>query len=99
MADFAKIIREDQRLVILRLLAESPGYASNSSVLTSALEGYGHAPTRDQVEGHLAWLAEQDLIKTERMGSVIIATITGRGLDVAQGKAKVPGVKQPGPGL
>ncbi|EDQ2494207.1 ArsR family transcriptional regulator, partial [Salmonella enterica subsp. enterica] len=34
---FVDFLREDWRLVILRILSEMPGYSSNSSVLYGAL--------------------------------------------------------------
>ncbi|HBI6266771.1 TPA: ArsR family transcriptional regulator, partial [Serratia marcescens] len=38
---FADFLREDQRLVMLRFLAEMPSYSSNSSVIYQALTRYG----------------------------------------------------------
>ena len=96
MSDFKTIIREDMRLVILRLLAEMPAYRSNSSVLLAGLENFGHAPTRDTVKTEVQWLAEQDLVTVENVGPVVVATLTERGGDVAKGRAVVPGVKRPG---
>ena len=94
--NFAAHLSADRRLVILRLLSEFQMYRSNSSVLHMALEGFGHATTRDLVKTDLAWLAEQGLVNTEVMGPVIVATATERGLDVASGRAMVPGVARPG---
>ena len=94
--NFADHLTEDRRLVLLRLLAELPMYRANSSVLHMALERFGHATTRDLVKTDLAWLAEQGLVKTEVMGPVLVATASERGLDVASGRAVVPGVARPG---
>lgn len=93
---FADFLRHDQRLVILRLLSELAGYRANSSVLASALEGYGHAMTRDQVKTELRWLEEQGLVSVEDMEPVLVVTLLERGEDVAKGRATVPGVKRPG---
>ncbi|UTW12946.1 VpaChn25_0724 family phage protein [Marinobacterium rhizophilum] len=90
--------QEDRRLVILRLLAEDADYRVNSSILQQGIELYGHSVSRDKLHTELHWLAEQDLLKCEPINSVLIVTLTQRGLDVAQGKAVVPGVKRPGPG-
>lgn len=95
---FETHIQEDRRLVILRLLAEAQGYDLNSSILQTALTSFGHRPSRDQLHTELAWLAEQGLIKTHQVHSVLVATLTSRGADVAKGLATVPGVKKPGPG-
>jgi hypothetical protein len=95
--NFSERIAQDRRLVILRLLERTPGYSANESLLDLALEDFGHRTSRDQVRADLAWLAEQQLIATEEIGGITIAIATRRGLDVARGKAIVPGVRRPAP--
>lgn len=94
---YAKILEEDQRLVILRSLKDTNGTA-NDSVLQTMLQAYGHTISRDKVKTHLHWLNEQGLVTIDSILSTDIATITGRGHDVATGSAKVPGVGAPRPG-
>lgn len=96
MSEFATFLVEDQRLVLLRILRELPGYQSNSSVLCSCLERYGHMLSRDQVKTQLVWLGEQGLLDIQDLGSVLVATLTERGADVATGRARAHGVKRPG---
>lgn len=92
-------LEQDRRLVILRVLVESPGYRANDSVIHTALEAYGHSVSRDQARTDIAWLAEQGLISTEEIGDgVTVATLSQRGEDVAAGRAVAPGVKKPAPG-
>ncbi|CCG07343.1 hypothetical protein [Pararhodospirillum photometricum] len=93
-------VREDRRLCVLRLLAEDADYTLNTSILQSALTDLGHGIARDVVESDAAWLEEQGLVSRESLGGgkVIVVRLLGRGLDVAQGKATVPGVKRPRPG-
>ena len=79
---FQDFLRQDVRLVLLRVLTEMPAYRSNSSVLGSALERYGHAVTRDQVKTELAWLAEH---LNELPGSGIVYTLTTRDADRVAG--------------
>ena len=85
------------RLTLLRFLLGAPSYRANSSILHNVADQYGLAATRDQIKGQLAWLAEQSLIKTEDLLGLTIATLTERGLDVAEGRATCPGVQRPGP--
>lgn len=94
---FADYLRQDQRLVVLRILSELPQFRSNSSVMANLLGEYGHHPSRDQVKTELVWLGEQNLIKVEDIGSVLVVTLTERGADVAAGRASVPGVSKPRP--
>ena len=90
---------EHVRLAVLRVLVEAPGYAGNDSVLASAVGALGLTVTRDQLRTQIAWLEEQHLITTMRpTPSLIVATITERGCDVAKGVAVIPGVQRPSPG-
>lgn len=96
MSQYADFLRQDMRLVLLRLLVEMPAYRANSSVLNAALDGFGHSVSRDQVKTELHWLGEQGAVKLEEMGPVLVATLTERGQDIAAGRARVPGIKRPG---
>jgi hypothetical protein len=57
----------------------------------------GLTPTRDQIKTELAWLAEQQLVTSEDHAGLVVATLTERGLDVAEGRTVVPGVQRPSP--
>jgi len=99
---FEETLQADRRLVILRLLQEAAGYSLNSSVLRTALdEKYAYKVGRDVVETDLAWLDEQRLVRIERLEApsktIMVATLTERGLDVQAGRSIVPGVNRPSP--
>lgn len=101
MTDFATFHGAHIRLCILRLLAASPGYFANDSVLQQGVEAHGLACTRDQMRGHLTWLEEQRLVTIQRPGGtgmIMVATLGERGGDVAAGRSTVPGVQKPSPG-
>lgn len=98
MKSFHEFLREDWRLVILRCLAGSAAYRSNSSVLQRMMSSVGHELSRDQVRTELHWLSEQDLVALdESLPTVLVAKLTERGADVAAGRAAVPGVQRPSP--
>lgn len=99
MTTFAEKLRQDRRLVLLRLLAEQTGYLANSSVLHAGLMSLGVASSRDDVLTDLHWLKEQDLLAelTEPVPGVVVVRLGKRGNDVAAGLAVVPGVSRPGP--
>lgn len=82
-------------MAILRALAELPLFRANSSVLTSLLDQFGHAVSRDQVKTELRWLEEQGLLAIDEVGSVLVATLNERGQDVAEGRAVVDGIARP----
>lgn len=96
MTPYSDFIRQDVRLVLLRLLVEMTAYRANSSVLTMALDSYGHTLSRDQVKTELHWLAEQGALTLQDVGPVIVATLSERGQDIAAGRNRVPGIKRPG---
>lgn len=95
---YARLVEEDRRLSILRLLAESNEYKANEFLLQSALDGVGHAVSGDRLRADLAWLAEQGLVGVETVAEVRVPKLSARGLDVAQGRVTHPGVKRPRPG-
>jgi hypothetical protein len=97
MNTFTKIVDEDRRLTILLLLSESPDYKANHFLLQTALDGFGHTVSVDRLKSDLAWLAEQGLVVQHDTAGVQVPQLTDRGLDVAQGRVVVPGVKRPRP--
>lgn len=88
---------EDRRLVILRLLEQSPCYETNESLIATFLRQFGHAVSRDRIRTDLAWLKEQGLVTVEEFELVQIAAATQRGIETAQGIITTPGVKRAGP--
>ncbi|MGD9638372.1 MAG: ArsR family transcriptional regulator [Alphaproteobacteria bacterium] len=70
----------------------------NDSILQTALNQVGHNVSRDVLRSELAWLEEQGLVKVEVvLDHIHVAELTTRGLDVAEGRSKIPGIKRPGP--
>lgn len=95
---FADRLREDRRLVLLRLLNEQNAYRANSSVLHAGLHHLGVAASRDDVLTDLHWLQDQGLLSVEEaVPGVSVANLSARGKDVADGCSVVPGVSRPGP--
>lgn len=86
------------RITVLRVLMDAPGCEANDSILCDAVEERGHKVSRDFIRNQMGWLSEQGLVTQRDLGALKIVTLTGRGLDVAKGKAIVDGVKQPTPG-
>ncbi|MEI6897876.1 MAG: ArsR family transcriptional regulator [Psychromonas sp.] len=91
------ILAKVQRLQILEILKEDAGYDQNDLMLMTALEAIGAGTSHDNLNSELAWLEEQALITLEKVGTLLVATITRRGLDIASGRARNPGVNRPRP--
>jgi len=94
----AQVKQEDRRLLILKALAAENDYSISDMVLRELLSQYGHTESSDTIRVDIAWLEEQGLVTLEKVGMATVATITERGLDVANGAARVPGVRRPRPG-
>jgi len=94
---FAEHYAKHLRIAILRVLSGAPSCTTNSSILHSALPEVGLTPTRDQIKTELAWMAEQGLLTVGDHPGLVVATLTERGLDVAEGRTVVPGVQRPSP--
>jgi hypothetical protein len=98
MKSFAEKLREDRRLVILRLLSEQPQFRMNSSNVYLGLNHLGVLGTRDDVLTDLHWLKDQGLLRLDdvpEVPSLMLCTLTARGQDVSTGSARVPGVSVP----
>lgn len=96
--NFADVRTEDRRLSILLVLESSPRYEANAHLVREMIERYyGHSASLDTVRADLAWLAEQGLAQVEELQGLPLARASGRGIDVALGRANCPGVKRPLP--
>jgi len=95
LADFK---REDRRLLILKALASESDYAISDVVMRGLLSEFGHGISMDVMHADLAWLQDVGLLSIEKAGRVVIATVTDRGVDVAEGRSIVPGIRRPRPG-
>lgn len=95
MNSFKEHMAEDRRLCILRLLSESQGRA-NDSMLQTALDKLGHRRiSRSAIRADIQFLAQRGLVSEEWVETILVATITERGVDVAEGREEVEGIKKP----
>ncbi|OTS03021.1 hypothetical protein CAT24_07230 [Acinetobacter pittii] len=84
---FEAHLKEEMRLVILRLLNELPSYRGNSSTLHSGLNHWGLSFSRDQVKTELYWLKEQGCVEVEMDNpAVVVVKLTERGQDVVESR-------------
>lgn len=97
--NFAAFQDQDRRLVLLRALENAAQYRANALLLRRYCDFVGHVVSADRIEQDLAWLAEQGLVIRDASGEVTVVTLSVRGLDVATGRTRVPGVQTPTPGL
>lgn len=93
--DMGDVWRSHLRIAILRALNDDPGKVANESMLVDLVQAVHISADRDQVRKELLWLAEQDLVVPEVSRGSMGATVTERGIMVAEGKRTHPGVKRP----
>ena len=90
------VLNEHERIAILRTLNAMSGYSTNDSIIQESCTQFGIDMSRDRVKSQLAWLEEQGAVSTNPVGNYVVAELTARGQDVAEGRARMPGVKRPG---
>jgi|TARA_R110001583_G_scaffold9243_2_gene43919 hypothetical protein len=94
---YAELVSTDIRLRVLQALECDPDYSHNEDVVRMALGAAGHNISRDLLRTELYWLKEQGALTLEDHDGLIVVTLTSRGEDIALGRARVPGIKRPGP--
>ena len=87
----------DLRLVLLRALARQPRYTANEAILQKEAEAFGHSRSRDAIRNELRYLSGVSAVRLVEESGYIIATLTRRGHDHAEGLAEVEGVNKPSP--
>lgn len=94
--NFENKLKEEMRLVLLRLLNELPSYRGNSSTLHSGLIHWGLSYSRDQVKTELYWLKDQGCIEIEFDNpDVIVVKLIERGQDVIENRTRIHGIQRP----
>ena len=96
--NFAQFQQEDRRLCMLLALEQAAGYEANHFLLNQFLDSVqGHNISHDLVITEGQWLAEQGLVTAKQVGDAHIFKLTTKGVDCANGKTTVHGVKRPMP--
>jgi len=94
--DYQKFMTEQQRLVMLRILSEVTARTANSSVIYNLMARWGLPISRDKVKTMLRWLEEQELVTIQPVESVLVATLTNRGMEVVKGFVIIDGIAEVG---
>jgi len=91
------IISQEARLIILRELAEQPGYSLNDAMLQEVLKTFGINRSRDWLAEELRWLADVGAVTLREAGTSKIALLSDKGRDHVEYRIVIPGVKRPSP--
>lgn len=95
----AEVETEKRRFAMLKHLRDTPGRELSDEVLMMGARANGIPSTRDQVRTAMNWLAEQDLVKLNTIGSMVVAKLTEAGSDVVSGHSTPPGILPFGAGV
>lgn len=92
------IERREARLIILRDLAEQPDQRWNSALIREDLElRWAINKTRAWVHDELRYLSDMGAVTLLEMGTVLVASLTQKGLDHVERRLVIEGVKKPSP--
>jgi len=96
---FTERLREDRRLVLLRLLNEQPGKQANSSVLHAGLQFVHLVAERHEVIDDLRFLQTHQLVELVQLGTIAPdlygVKLRARRIDVVNGLTDVDGISSP----
>ena len=93
--DYAKVMREEARLIILKALAEQTNESLSSSMLEPVLMRFGIPQERPWIHGEMEYLRNMGAITVVEAGTVKIGTLTDLGRRHLDRQAAIEGVKRP----
>lgn len=91
------IIREEARLIIVKELHRQINYSMSDPLLQLVLETFGIARARDWVREEIRYLERVGAVTVTEQGSVIVATLTPKGVEHVERRLVIEGVKRPSP--
>jgi repressor of nif and glnA expression len=95
MNDYAEIVRQDARLIILKALAGQTDERLHSGFIAEELLRFGIDRPREWIHGELDWLAEMGAVALIKPGSVVVATLTDKGARHLRRAIVIEGIKRP----
>lgn len=99
MSSYEEHLREDARLVMLRELARQVDGRLNETLVTKALDVFGHNRSREWVRTEMRKLEELGAVRLTEAGTILVAAITRSGLDHVERRSVIEGVARPSPGV
>ncbi|CAD7055391.1 hypothetical protein RHAB21_00708 [Pseudorhizobium halotolerans] len=93
--DFARIVREEARLIILKALAEQTNESLSSSMLEQVLSRFAIHQERPWIHQQMEYLRTMEAITVVDAGTVKIATLTDHGHRHLSRHIAIEGVKRP----
>lgn len=94
-ADFARIVREEARLIILKALGEQENETLSSSMIEDILPQFAIRQERPWIHQQMAYLRDMGAITIRDAGTVKIGILTNLGRRHLDRDTTIEGVKRP----
>lgn len=94
MNEMAAVKQKRIRFLILKITAPEHPMPLDAVIIRRCLMNHGYPIPMKDLESHLAYLAEKQMVKLEerRDYGITLASITAKGLDVVEGRTTDPGI-------
>lgn len=93
--DYNDRIREHARLILLEALGKQVDERLNSAFLQEDLREQGIDRSRAWIHDELQWLADMGAVTLLQAGSVVVATLAGKGARHLRRAIVIEGVRRP----
>lgn len=92
---YARLQREQARLIVLRTLAEDTHGSQNSDLLLHELRRFAIRQPREWLHDELRWLETMGAVTLTSAGSLLVATLTEKGQRHLDREIAIEGVQRP----
>ena len=94
MSNYGRFIEPPRRGVLLAILHQSGVQGASVPVLASVAHQAGYTASREVIEADLVAMSDLGLVIVRTVGTIKLATIEQRGVDVATGQTHVPSIER-----
>lgn len=95
MKDMAQLMREQARLIVLRLLAQQIDETLNSDLILPEVQRFGIRRDRIWLHQEMRWLQEMGAVSLLEAGTVLVATLSETGRRHLDRQIAIEGVQRP----
>lgn len=94
-SNYARLRREQARLIMLKTLGEDTHGSQNSDILLHELRRFAIRESREWLHEELRWLENMGALRLTAAGSLLVATLTEKGQRHLDREIAIEGVQRP----
>lgn len=94
-SEYARLRREQARLIIMKTLAGDTHGSQNSDILLHELRRFAIREPREWLHDELRWLESMGAVRLTAAGSLLVATLTDKGQRHLDRDIAIEGVQRP----